>query len=144
MAALVQSPFCTSKYISYSSTPFLHFSKGMKVNLETNKGNRVKGGNTNSWLRITCVEGKNRQIRKMLDHLGLKVTRLIRISFGDYSLNTIPPGMAIEVPVKPLETQRRKGGFDPTRRPRAKRGNAREERGGGQEKAAPVEWIRHQ
>jgi 23S rRNA pseudouridine2605 synthase len=85
------------------------FYKGMKVNIETNKGNRAKGGNTNTWLRITCIEGKNRQIRRTLDHLGLKVTRLIRISYGDYNLNTIPPGMAIEVPVKTLEMQKHKG-----------------------------------
>jgi len=45
--------------------------KGMKVNLEmTRSGTRTKGGGTNSWLRITCCEGKNRQIRKVLDHLG--------------------------------------------------------------------------
>jgi len=85
------------------------FYKGMKVNIETNKGNHAKGGNTNTWLRITCIEGKNRQIRRTLDHLGLKVTRLIRISYGDYQLNTIPPGMAIEVPVKSLEMQKNRG-----------------------------------
>lgn len=97
------------------------FYKGMKVNLETVRDNRihgagnrqseqrVKGGNTNSWLRITCIEGKNRQIRKTLEHVGLKVTRLIRTSFGDYDLNTIPSGMAIEVPYKSLEQQKRRG-----------------------------------
>jgi hypothetical protein len=37
------------------------------------------------------------------------VTRLIRISYGDYQLQTIPPGMAIEVPVKPVANQRRRG-----------------------------------
>ena len=51
------------------------FYKGMKVNLELTKGagkkgkfaqRSKKGGNTNSWLRITCIEGKNRQIRRML------------------------------------------------------------------------------
>lgn len=39
----------------------------------------------------------------------MKVTRLIRISYGDYNLLTIPPGMAIEVPIKPLESQKLKG-----------------------------------
>jgi hypothetical protein len=41
--------------------------------------------------------------------LLVNVTRLIRVSFGDYKLDTIPPGMAIEVPYKPVEGQRRKG-----------------------------------
>ncbi len=87
----------------------IHY-KGMKVQLELTKSSqRIKGGNTNSWLCITCTEGKNRMIRKVLDHMGLQVTRLIRISFGDYDLNTIPPGLAIEVPVKSLESQRRRG-----------------------------------
>ena len=44
-----------------------------------------------------------------MEHLGLKVTRLIRTQYGDYSLNTIPPGMAIEVPVKALDKQKKKG-----------------------------------
>jgi 16S rRNA U516 pseudouridylate synthase RsuA-like enzyme len=39
----------------------------------------------------------------------VNVTRLIRVSYGDYKLDTIPPGMAIEVPYKPIEGQRRKG-----------------------------------
>lgn len=114
------------------------YYKGMKVNMETNKSKHVKGGATNSWLRITCVEGKNRQIRKVLDHLGLSVTRLIRTSFGDYHLDTIPPGMAIEVPVKPLESQKRKGKME---RPKIRKktiGKSHQ-----QERASPVEWIRH-
>eukprot|EP00554_Chaetoceros_debilis_P001474 CAMPEP_0194088608 /NCGR_PEP_ID=MMETSP0149-20130528/29919_1 /TAXON_ID=122233 /ORGANISM="Chaetoceros debilis, Strain MM31A-1" /LENGTH=414 /DNA_ID=CAMNT_0038772299 /DNA_START=208 /DNA_END=1452 /DNA_ORIENTATION=+ len=127
------------------------YYKGMKVNLETNKGKHVKGGHTNSWLRITCVEGKNRQIRKTLDHLGLKVTRLIRTGFGDYELNTIPPGMAIEVPVKPLKSQKRRGTLvsptssqggnknkGPNRGPRSRNNRSRAET------ASPVEWIRYQ
>jgi hypothetical protein len=36
----------------------------------------------------------------------VNVTRLIRISFGEYDLNTIPPGLAIEVPCKPLLHQK--------------------------------------
>lgn len=37
------------------------------------------------------------------------MTRLIRIGYGDYQLNTIPPGMAIEVPVKSLDMQKNRG-----------------------------------
>mmetsp|Transcript_30737 Transcript_30737/g.70330 ORF Transcript_30737/g.70330 Transcript_30737/m.70330 type:complete len:513 (-) Transcript_30737:24-1562(-) len=87
--------------------------KGMDVRLERrnleSSSKNSKGGGTNAWLRITCTEGKNRQIRRVCEHFGLHVTRLIRLSYGDYDLNTIPTGMAIEVPFKPIETQKRKG-----------------------------------
>jgi hypothetical protein len=52
--------------------------------------------------------------------LLVKVTRLIRTSFGDYDLNTIPPGMAIEIPMKSLESQRKRGPLFPRRPSRPK------------------------
>jgi len=118
------------------------FYKGMRVNLELNKGNRVKGGNTNSWIRVTCVEGKNRQVRRVLDHVGLKVTRLIRTSFGDYDLNTIPTGLAIEVPVKPLDDHRRKGTFKKIGQNR-RRTETRKNDTSNESKAPAVEWVRY-
>merc|ERR1712176_1495550 len=89
--------------------------KGIKVSIE--RKNLQRGGNnrkgTNTWLQITCAEGKNRQLRRILDALGLDVTRLIRISYGDYSLNTIPPGMALEVPCKDVARMKRRGHLFP-------------------------------
>ncbi|KAL7527021.1 hypothetical protein ACHAXR_001762 [Thalassiosira sp. AJA248-18] len=95
--------------------------KGVKVSIERknlsqsssrmrgrNNGN-VGGGSTNTWIQITCTEGKNRQLRRILGALGLDATRLIRISYGDYDLNTIPPGMAVEVPCKGLDSMKKKG-----------------------------------
>lgn len=130
------------------------FYKGMTVNIETVKGGkgrskvskqhqqRAKGGNTNTWLRITCVEGKNRQIRKTLEHVGLKVTRLIRISFGDYSLNTIPSGMAIEVPLKSLEGQIRKGElFTGVQKDQRKVNDPSHNQKGND--IEPIQWVRH-
>lgn len=124
------------------------YYKGMNVNLELTKNlSRAKGGNTNSWLRITCTEGKNRMIRKVLDHLGLQVTRLIRTSFGDYDLNTIPPGLAIEVPYKSLESQKRKGLL--SQRPKRKNlseavgGRVSDQQFNDRTSPSPVEWIRH-
>eukprot|EP00586_Coscinodiscus_wailesii_P022606 CAMPEP_0172520556 /NCGR_PEP_ID=MMETSP1066-20121228/292076_1 /TAXON_ID=671091 /ORGANISM="Coscinodiscus wailesii, Strain CCMP2513" /LENGTH=314 /DNA_ID=CAMNT_0013303341 /DNA_START=204 /DNA_END=1145 /DNA_ORIENTATION=+ len=64
----------------------------------------------NTWLRVTCVEGKNRQVRKMLEVVGLRVTRLIRIAYGDYSLKDLPQGASLEVPVKPIASQKKRGG----------------------------------
>lgn len=50
----------------------------------------------NSWLRITLHEGKNREIRKVLGHFGLEVSRLIRVKYGKYELGTMKPGEVIE------------------------------------------------
>jgi hypothetical protein len=48
--------------------------------------------------------------------LAVTVTRLIRISYGDYTLNTIPPGMAVEMPYKPIEAQKARGSVVPKRK----------------------------
>ena len=45
---------------------------------------------SNSWLKIALEEGKNREIRKVMEHLGLKVNRLIRVSFGPFNLGELP------------------------------------------------------
>jgi len=47
--------------------------------------------------------------RTLTDAGVVRVTRLIRTHFGDYQLQTIPPGMALPVPLKPVESQRRQG-----------------------------------
>lgn len=52
---------------------------------------------TNSWLKITLREGKNREIRKVLKHFGLEVNRLIRIEYGEYKLGNLKPGEVVEV-----------------------------------------------
>ena len=96
--------------------------KGIKVSVERRSATKSRkrrgggigsqssyGGGTNAWLQITCTEGKNRMLRRILSSMGLDVTRLIRISYGDYDLNTIPPGRAVEVPCKSLEKMRRTG-----------------------------------
>ena len=107
--------------------------RGMKVELEANR----RQSSTNNWIRLTCVEGKNRQIRKVLNHLGLNVTRLIRISYGDYDLNTIPPGMALEVPVKVLSAQKKQGKLKPRKEAPPKKSKNDDEGS-----ARPVTWIK--
>ena len=116
---------------------------GMDVKIEKASARREQS--TNTWLRITCSEGKNRQIRKVLEHLGLKVTRLIRTQYGDYSLNIIPPGMAIEVPVKALDKQKKKGQVVSPVRNNNRRQNRRtstDEQSGSDDRAT-VQWVRH-
>lgn len=53
---------------------------------------------SNSWLTITMQEGKNREIRKVMEYFGLKVNRLIRTSFGPFSLGQMKIGAIKEVP----------------------------------------------
>ena len=50
----------------------------------------LRAGEKNSWLELTLDEGKNRQIRRILDALGIEVLRLIRVSIGPLQLGTLP------------------------------------------------------
>jgi 23S rRNA pseudouridine2605 synthase len=53
---------------------------------------RDKPQGSNVWLRIGLREGKNREVRTILEHLGLTVNRLIRVSFGPFQLLDLEPG----------------------------------------------------
>ncbi len=64
---------------------------------------RVQGSNL--WLTFAIREGKNREVRNVLGHLGLTVTRLIRVSFGPFQLGEIANAAAEEVPTKTLREQ---------------------------------------
>ncbi|MCY4035394.1 MAG: pseudouridine synthase [Hyphomicrobiales bacterium] len=55
------------------------------------------------WLLMTLHEGKNRQIRRMLQHIGLSVERLVRLSHGPFRLARLAPGDVREVPATALE-----------------------------------------
>jgi 23S rRNA pseudouridine2605 synthase len=60
-------------------------------------------GGSNQWLVVTLKEGKNREIRKIMEHLGLQVSRLIRTAYGPFQLDRLPPGSAVEVPPTTLQ-----------------------------------------
>jgi 23S rRNA pseudouridine2605 synthase len=60
---------------------------------------------TNSWLTVSLKEGKNREVRRVLQHLGLTVTRLIRVAYGPFQLGTLPKGAVEEVNAKVLRDQ---------------------------------------
>ena len=66
----------------------------------------------NAWLVMALKEGKNREIRKVCAHLGLRVSRLIRIAYGPFQLGRLAPGAIEEVPAKVLREQLGKDGKD--------------------------------
>jgi 23S rRNA pseudouridine2605 synthase len=59
----------------------------------------------NCWLTISIREGKNREVRKILSHLGVEVNRLIRVSFGPFQLLDLPPGAIEQVKRRTLSEQ---------------------------------------
>ncbi len=60
---------------------------------------------SNAWVAMALTEGKNREVRRVLEHLGLQVTRLIRLSFGPFQLGSLERGSLDEVPKKALAEQ---------------------------------------
>lgn len=60
---------------------------------------------SNVWLTFAIREGKNREVRNVLEALGLKVNRLIRISFGPFQLGDLPEGGIHEVKTRALREQ---------------------------------------
>jgi 23S rRNA pseudouridine2605 synthase len=60
---------------------------------------------SNAWLTLSFREGKNREVRKVMNHLGYNVNRLIRISFGPFNLKNLPSGELEEVKNKVLNDQ---------------------------------------
>ena len=70
----------------------------------------------NAWLTVSLREGRNREIRKVMSHLHLHVSRLIRIAYGPFQLGTLERGGIEEVPTRVLREQLPKEGSPPPRR----------------------------
>jgi 23S rRNA pseudouridine2605 synthase len=51
----------------------------------------------NQWIELKLAEGKNREVRRVLEHLGLKVSRLIRTAYGPFALGDLPAGAVDEI-----------------------------------------------
>ena len=56
------------------------------------------GGRSNAWYRVVLTEGKNREIRKLVQHFGGQVNRLIRTQYGPFKLGDLEAGELREVP----------------------------------------------
>jgi 23S rRNA pseudouridine2605 synthase len=59
----------------------------------------------NLWITITLAEGKNREVRRVLESVGLKVNRLLRLSYGPFALGTLEPGEVEEIGPRVLREQ---------------------------------------
>ncbi|MBY0530423.1 MAG: rRNA pseudouridine synthase [Xanthobacteraceae bacterium] len=70
----------------------------IEATLDSEKG-------ANQWLTLGIREGKNREVRKVLAHIGLRVNRLIRVSFGPFELGALKEGAVEEVPTPVLREQ---------------------------------------
>src|SRR3546814_19908066 len=72
-------------------TPFPHTTLFLSsANLERRTGR-------NQWIEMTLTEGKNREVRRVLEHLDLKVSRLIRTRYGPFLLDDLPAGGVEEI-----------------------------------------------
>jgi pseudouridine synthase len=52
------------------------------------------------WMEVTLVEGKNHEVRHIIAHLGLSVSKLERVRFGPYDLHWLQPGDVLKTPLK--------------------------------------------
>ncbi len=72
--------------------------RGVRININENREQ------SNIWLTISITEGKNREVRKLLEYIGLQVTRLIRLSYGPFELGDMARGDIEEITVKEMQT----------------------------------------
>ncbi len=61
----------------------------------------------NQWIELTLTEGKNREVRRVLEHLGLEVSRLMRTAYGPFELGDLPRGAAEEIKQAEVEQFRK-------------------------------------
>lgn len=60
---------------------------------------------SNAWVSVSLREGKNREVRRVMEYMGLPVSRLIRISYGPFQLGQLEQGAVEEVPGKIFREQ---------------------------------------
>ena len=70
----------------------------MQVSLDRQQG-------ANAWLTVSLEEGRNREIRKVMEHMGLEVNRLIRLAYGPFQLGNLDRGQVDEIKGKVLKEQ---------------------------------------
>ena len=78
-------------------------ARGITIDGESYRGAEFveeygQGDRANRWYRCVLTEGKNREIRKLFDHFGCVVNRLVRLQYGPFNLGDLEPGDIREVP----------------------------------------------
>lgn len=79
------------------------YYEGVKYGPIEAKLEREQG--TNCWIEVSIKEGKNREVRKVMESMGLTVNRLIRTSYGPFQLGNMERGQVIEVSTKNMKDQ---------------------------------------
>jgi 23S rRNA pseudouridine2605 synthase len=77
----------------------IHYGS-INANLERRTG-------SNCWIEMSLTEGKNREVRRVLAHLGLQVSRLIRTAYGPFNVGDLEPGGVDEIEAAEIETFRK-------------------------------------
>jgi 23S rRNA pseudouridine2605 synthase len=93
----------------------------------------------NAWLTVALAEGRNREVRRVCEHFGWPVLRLIRVSYGPFQLGNLARGAVAEVPARVLREQL--GGGKSAQQAGEKRGTGRKAAGkktGGKKRPAPA------
>jgi len=77
------------------------------VNYGSINANLERRTGSNCWIEMSLTEGKNREVRRVLAHLGLKVSRLIRTAYGPFTVQGLEPGEVDEIETAELEAFRK-------------------------------------
>jgi len=99
-----------------SDTALEKMEKGVTVDGVRYRGMEVTrededASSKNQWLRVTLREGKNREIRRVMESFDLQVNRLIRTGYGPFELGNLPRGKIAEVTSKTLQSFCKEIGF---------------------------------
>ena len=77
----------------------------IEARIDKAQGQDRKTGSANLWISVAITEGKNREVRRVLEHLGLKVNRLIRLAYGPFALADLALGEVQEVGPRVIREQ---------------------------------------